>query len=201
MKKIFIIGIIFLLTVFLLLYPESCLESARTGLNLWFTVVLPSLLPFMVASFVLLETGIVRLISYIFAPVTRVLFAAPGESIYVFFVSAFSGYPVGAKLASELYAKEQISERDAQSIIRFTSVSGPVFMTGAVCAGMLGLPEAGIYLALTHYLSAILVGIIFRFFQPEPPAKIRRGILSAPYNALKPIFQTANPWENSLHPV
>ncbi|MGI5848561.1 MAG: nucleoside recognition domain-containing protein [Christensenellales bacterium] len=164
MKKLFLIIAIFTMMILLLLYPENCLERARYGLNLWFTIVLPSLLPFMVASFILIETGVVRLISYILAPVTRVLFSAPGESAYVFFASAFSGYPVGAKLANELYEKKQITEADAKIIIRFTSVSGPVFITGAVSTGMLGLPEAGIYLAITHYLSALLTGIIFGLF-------------------------------------
>lgn len=161
MRKMLPIAGICALTVFLLLYPEQCLESAQKGLNLWFSIVLPSLLPFMVASSILLETGIVRLMSYVFSPITRLLFSAPGESAYVFFASAFSGYPIGAKITGELYAKGQISETDAQTIIRFTSVTGPVFITGAVCAGMLGAPGAGVYLIPAHYISAILTGIAF----------------------------------------
>lgn len=167
MKKVLLIVIILGMTIMLLIYPQNCLESAKRGLNLWFSAVLPSLLPFMVASFILLETGIVRLIAHVLSPATRVLFAAPGESAYVFIASAFSGYPMGAKLASELYAKEQITKKEAQHIIRFTSVSGPVFITGAVSAGMLGIPEAGVYLAVTHYISALLVGIILGRFNKK----------------------------------
>jgi sporulation integral membrane protein YlbJ len=164
MKKVLLIAGVAVMMVFLILYPENCLKSARVGLDLWLTIVLPSLLPFMVASFILLETGIVRLISHFFAPLTRLLFSAPGESAYVFFASAFSGYPVGAKLAGELYAKKQITEADAQAIVRFTSVTGPVFITGAVGVGMLGAPESGAYLIAAHYLSAVLVGIVFGLF-------------------------------------
>ena len=173
MKKILVIVIIFVMTILFLVYPENCLQSAKAGLDIWLGAVLPSLLPFMVASFVLLETGVVRFIAHLFAPATRVLFAAPGEGAYVFFSAAFSGYPVGARLASELYAKKQISESDALAIIRFTSVSGPVYITGAVSAGLLGMPEAGVYLAVTHYLSAILVGIIFGLFANRPSKKVR----------------------------
>lgn len=165
MKKIFIIVCLAAMTFFLFLYPEICLESARTGLNLWFTIVLPSLLPFMVASSILLETGIVRLLSFFFSPVTRFLFSAPGESAFIFLASALSGYPMGAKLAAELYSRQQLTENDAQTIIRFTSVSGPLFITGAVSAGLLRKPETGIYLLLAHYLSAILTGILFGFFK------------------------------------
>lgn len=165
MRKILLSAVICAMAVFLLLYPEQCLESAKNGLNLWFAIVLPSLLPFMVASSILLETGVVRLISYAVSPATRFLFAAPGESAYVFIASALSGYPVGAKLAGELYARGQISEQDAQATVRFTSVAGPVFISGAVSAGMLGAPEAAPYLIAAHYLSAVLTGVIFGLFR------------------------------------
>ena len=164
MKKILLIAAILFLAAMLLIYPEDCLSSAKNGLDIWFSIVVPSLLPFMVASFILLETGIVRLIAHILSPVTRLLFAAPGESAYVFLAAALSGYPVGAKLTAELYTAGQLSEKDAQAVIRFTSVSGPVFLTGAVGAGMLGVPEAGVYLIAAHYLSAVLVGVVFGFF-------------------------------------
>lgn len=161
------------MTVFLLLYPESCLKAARTGLNLWFSIVLPSLFPFMAASFLLLETGIVKFISYIFEPVTRFLFSAPGESAYILFASCFSGYPIGARLSGELYAKKQISQNEAQSIIRFTSVSGPIFIMGAVSAGMLGNPKTGVYLASAHYLSAIFTGVVFGIFEKHTDNYLR----------------------------
>ncbi len=163
-KKVILIAAVAALAVLLLIYPENCLNSARYGLNLWMSAVFPALFPFMAASFLLLDTGIVRLVSHIFAPVTRALFYAPGESAYVFLASAMSGYPVGARLSAELYANQQITETEAQRIVRFTSVSGPVFITGTVCTGLLKLPEAGVYLAAAHYLSAVAVGILFGIF-------------------------------------
>ncbi len=171
-KKGLLIAFLAVMAVLLLIYPENGLNSARFGLNIWFSSVLPALFPFMAASFLLLETGVVRLISHVFAPVTRFLFFAPGESAYVFLASAMSGYPVGARLSAELYASKQITEAEAQRMIRFTSVSGPVFITGTVCAGLLGLPEAGAYLAAAHYLSAIAVGILFGVFARRQHLKI-----------------------------
>jgi|AGTN01.1.fsa_nt_gi hypothetical protein len=173
MKKLPLIAGIAAMVIFLLLYPDNCLKSARFALALWLGTVLPSLFPFVLASFMLLETGLIRLIAHFFAPVTRFLFNAPGESAYIFITSALSGYPVGARLAAELYQTGRMSEADAQAVVRFTSVSGPVFITGAVSAGMLGLHEAGVYLAVTHYLAALLTGIIFGLFR-------RRKAMKAP---------------------
>jgi sporulation integral membrane protein YlbJ len=173
MRKILLAAGVVAIAVFLLLYPDRCLESAKKGLDLWFAVVLPSLLPFMAASSILLETGVVRLISYALSPLTRLLFSAPGESAYVFLAAALSGYPVGARITGELYAKGQLSEPDAQAIVRFTSVTGPVFIGGAVATGMLGSPEAGPYLISSHYLSAVLTGVLFGIFlrNKSAPAK------------------------------
>lgn len=183
-KKGLLIAFLIVMAVLLLIYPENALSSARFGLNIWFTAVLPALFPFMAASFLLLETGIVRLIAHLFAPVTRFLFFSPGESAYVFLASAMSGYPVGARLSAELYASGQITEAEAQRMIRFTSVSGPVFMTGTVCSGLLGLPEAGVYLAAAHYLSAIAVGILFGVFARRQHLKINN----------KPKIRRADAW-------
>lgn len=174
MKKLPLILGIAALVVLFLIYPESCLKAARNGLELWFNTVLPSLFPFVVASFMLLETGVIRLIAHFFAPITRFLFGTSGESAYIFLTSALSGYPVGARLTAELYQSGQLSEADAQAVVRFTSVSGPVFITGAVASGMLGLPETGIYLAVTHYLSAILTGVIFGLFRHRNAGKVLR---------------------------
>lgn len=169
MKKLPLIAGIAGLVVFLLLYPDNCLSSARYGLTLWFNTVLPALFPFVLASFMLLETGLVRFAAHFFTPVTRILWGAPGESAFIFLAASFSGYPVGARLTAELYRTGRLSEADAQAIVRFTSVSGPVFITGAVAAGMLGLPEAGIYLAVTHYLGALLTGVVFGLFRRRNP--------------------------------
>lgn len=182
MKRLPLIAVIAVMLVFLLLYPDNCLQSARYGLSLWLLTVLPSLFPFVLASLMLLETGLVRLIAHFFTPVTRFLFNAPGESAYIFLTAALSGYPVGARLTAELYQSGRMSESDAQAVVRFTSVSGPVFITGAVAAGMLGLPEAGATLAFTHYLGAILTGIIFGLFSrrktsalPQPKQTLREA--------------------------
>ena len=197
-KKMFFITGICVFIFFILLYPSNCLESARRGTDLWLTVVLPSLLPFMVASFILLETGIVRLISFFFTPITRFLFYTPGESAYVFFAAAFSGYPIGAKLASELYARNQITETDAQAIIRFTSVTGPVFLTGAVSTGMLGLPESGVYLVATHYLSAVLTGVVFGIIGRTNKRKFQKKSFRTVLHEFKKDIAACRPFSDIL---
>jgi len=46
----------------------------------------------------------------------------------------------------------------------FCSTSGPLFMIGAVAVGMFKNPLLGPLIALSHYLGALTVGLIFRFY-------------------------------------
>ena len=50
LKKIFIPTCICLFTIFLLIFSNANLSSAKTGLALWANSVVPSLLPFFIAT-------------------------------------------------------------------------------------------------------------------------------------------------------
>ena len=65
MKKLFFT--IFCITQigFILVYPTEALKAAREGLNLWLNVLIPTLLPFLICTGILVQTG---LISRLLAP-------------------------------------------------------------------------------------------------------------------------------------
>lgn len=52
-------------------------------------------------------------------------------------------------------------------MLTFCSTSGPLFMLGAVGAGMLGSPAAGAVIALSHYFGALLNGLGYRILSPS----------------------------------
>lgn len=161
-KKYFLfISAAFVFFCLLVAYPETCLDSALRALKSWLNIVIPSMLPFFIASNILTETGIVKLISSVFEPVTTKLFGLSGYFIYAFLAAAVSGYPMGAKVASDLCEKKYIDELEAASIIKCTSVSGPVFIVGAVSVGMLGFKNLALYLLIPHYVSALLLAMFF----------------------------------------
>lgn len=182
MKKSIFVFIIISLFVFILLiiFPQTSMEAAKSGLELWFNIVLPSLLPFFIGSYILLETQVLNVLSFIFAPVTKFLFGCSGHSSYVFVASAFSGYPMGAKLTANLYENKMITQSEAQRMVNLSSVTGPVFIYGSIAAGLLGSPEVGIYIALPHYLSAIFATLLFRIF-----SKNKIDLIEAKKSSLK----------------
>lgn len=62
MKRKLFLGIILLIMYGIVRNPELSLASAKEGLLLWFNVLLPSLLPFIILSDLLISMGFVKIL-------------------------------------------------------------------------------------------------------------------------------------------
>ncbi len=145
--------------------PQLSLESAISGLSTWLNIIIPSLLPFLIISELLIRLGFVDLIGKLLQPVMIFLFNVPGEGAFPLSMSLLSGYPVGSKITSRLRKENIISKKDGDKLICFTSTSGPLFMIGAVSIGMLKDPNLAILIILPHYLSILLLGLLFKYYK------------------------------------
>jgi len=150
-------------------FPSIALNAAQKGISLWAGSVLPALLPFFICANFMTALGLPVYIGRIFEKPFQKLFGAPGVSAFVFSVSITSGYPMGAKLIGDLGRSKTITQSEAKRMLTFCSTSGPLFMLGAVGAGMLHSTAAGAVIALSHYLGALLNGLICRFFVRRKP--------------------------------
>lgn len=162
-RRFSIITMLFIFLALLTIYPKESINAAVEGINLWIFVVMPSLFPFFIISDLLISLKIPENIARLFAPTAKILFDTSGYGAYVFIMSIFSGYPSGAKITSELIADNKITSREGQKILAFSSTSGPLFIIGAVGAGMLKSIEAGYIIFICHIFGAIINGILFRF--------------------------------------
>lgn len=152
-----------LVTLAMVAYPKDAFDSAIMGLNLWWNVVFPSLLPFFVLSEILMGLGVVHFIGVLLEPLMRPLFNVPGIGAFALSMGLASGYPMDAVITSKFRANKMCSEVEAERLLSFTNTADPLFMFGAVAVGMFGMPELGVTIALAHYLASLLVGVIFRF--------------------------------------
>lgn len=164
----FIFSIIFcLLVACIVIYPNEAFSSAKDGLMLWFNVVCPSLLPFFICVEILIGLGIVSFFGSAFKPLVRPLFNVPGEGSFSFFMSIASGYPVGARITARLRQEKLCTRIEGQRLLSLCSTSGPLFIIGAVATGIMNNPSLGLLLAASHYLSAITLGFLMRYYGKE----------------------------------
>ena len=76
-----------------------------------------------------------------------------------------SGYPIGAKIASQFRENNICTKEECERLLSFTNNSGPLFIIGTVGILMYKNTTIGILLFITHLLSCISVGILFRFWK------------------------------------
>ena len=159
--------VVIILILGIILFPNDSLSAAKEGLNIWSTVLIPSLLPFMIGANLIVDLKIVDIVGFLINPITKLLFNVSGKGALVFVISTVSGYPIGSKLASELRLNNEISKGEAQRLVSFCSTSGPLFIIGSVATGMFKNSSIGYLMILCHYLGSLSVGILFRNYKKE----------------------------------
>ena len=165
-KTYFIITIlIFFIILAIIISPQRYISAFSAGLSTWAKILLPTIFPLIFFTKLLTELGALSAISskLVF---TRKLWRAPPISGYAFMISILSGYPVGAKVVSDLYSDGYITKPDAIKMCTFTSNSGPMFIYGSVGVGMLFSQTVGLIMLISHILSAIFNGMLYRNYQP-----------------------------------
>lgn len=167
LKNFLIIGLVLFLIVSIIIYPKDSVDAALKGVEIWIFVIIPSLLPFIVGADLLIKLGLVDFVGVLLEPIMYPLFKVSGKGSFVFAMSVTSGYPVGANLISNLRKENSITKVEAQRLISFCSTSGPLFVIATVSVGMLQNAETGPLLLISHYLGAISVGFIFRFYSSD----------------------------------
>lgn len=143
----------------LILFSNTNFASAKNGLILWATSVVPALFPFFVATELLSHTTIITWLGKYLSPIMRPLFGVPGEAAFAFLMGLISGYPVGAKIVNHFYEKGICTKEEAERMLAFTNNSGPLFIIGTVGVSLFGNHKIGMLLFITHVLSCISVGI------------------------------------------
>lgn len=154
---------IFLIMLIIIINPAKYTTGTVSGLKLFFFNVLPGLFPFMFLTKLITELNKVFVISQKLDKFSYKIFGTPGVSIYALFMSIISGYPIGAKIISDLYAKNQITETEAKKMSIFCTTSGPIFVIGTVGTIMFQNYKFGIIIYLSHIISSIILGITYNF--------------------------------------
>lgn len=166
------LAIIFLIFSFcLLIFSNSNLPAIKSGLALWANSVVPSLFPFFVATELLLHTNIISIIGNLLNRFMKPIFNIPGEGAFAFIMGIISGYPMGAKIASNFRENNICTKEECEHLLSFTNNSGPLFIIGTVGILMFKNSTIGVLLFITHLLACITVGIIFRNWKNKSLAR------------------------------
>ena len=112
MRKIFYTVFSISQICFLLLYPQEALAASKEGMQLWLNVLLPVLLPFLILRGILIHTNMAGKLLQPVEVIWNKVLGVSAAGAYAVIVGALCGYPVGAKITSDLYENHQISAVD-----------------------------------------------------------------------------------------
>lgn len=163
-KSLVWVGLALCFVLGMIIQPKIVYEGSVNGLKTWLNIVFPSLLPFFIASEILMKLGLVRFMGVLLEPVMRPLFNVPGAGAFVMVIGFTSGYPIGSMVTANLRQQGLCTRIEAERLMSFTNNSSPLFMLTAVSVGMFGRPELGFVIAGSHYLANLILGLLLRFY-------------------------------------
>lgn len=151
------------LIVFVLSNSKLILDSVNSSILLCLTVIIPSLFCFMVISNFIMLTNLSIIMFKPFNFISKYILKLPSSLTYVFILSMIGGYPIGAKLISELVRSNKIDIITANRMLIFCVNSGPAFILGAVAIPIFNSTTIGILIFFSHIISALIIGFISSF--------------------------------------
>ena len=171
--------------LFLLCFPKTAAEYAKTGLMLWFNTLLPSMLPFMILSGLLIKTGFLEKLLSFTGKFWEKAFGLTPLGGYGLLMGIFCGYPMGAKTAADLYRNQRISRQEASYLLTFSNHPGPAFLSSYLCTELLHQEDLVLPAYIILYLSSFLTSLLFRPFYSFPKGnggKVKRKEASSVFS-------------------
>jgi sporulation integral membrane protein YlbJ len=166
-----------LLVVSIVVYPKQAFEASLHGLTIWWNIVFPGLLPFLILSEMLTGFGMMHFWGVLLDPFMRACFRLPGVSGWAVAMGAAAGYAAAAQSTARLRERNLISRRDGNRLLALSYSCSPVVIIGVVAAGFFGEPRLGWALVAVHFAAWLAVGLILR---AVPDANSRTSKPSGP---------------------
>lgn len=161
LRRIYKVGfgmVLLLVGAVVFLYPAAAATGASRGLSICGSVIIPSLLPFLVLTGVFMRSSLCETVGRLLGrPIAR-LFRLPDAAAAAVVLSFIGGYPTGATAVEQLLSRRQIDERQGARMLHFCVNAGPAFAVSAVGAGMLRDTRCGWLLLAAHLLASLLIG-------------------------------------------
>ncbi|WP_379136453.1 nucleoside recognition domain-containing protein [Paenibacillus sp. sgz500958] len=147
------------LAVAIISSPEASFQASLGGVKLWWNLVFPALLPFLILSEMLTASGFVHGIGVLLEPLMRKIFRLPGAGAWTLVQGLTAGFPSGAQGVLQLHKQGSVSDKEAGRLAALVHFGSPVTLLIVVGVAFLHSPATGYGLLAIHWISGLLSGL------------------------------------------
>ncbi len=151
----------FLICASFALFPEKVLSGAGEGLMLCMNAVVPSLLPFMVASGCIIKSNFSRPLGAVLSKILSPLTKMSSAGCVCFVTGLIGGYGAGARAVDESFRNGCIGKKEAERLLGFCNNAGPLFIIGTVGVGLYGSKAVGVMLFTVQIITSVICARVF----------------------------------------
>lgn len=121
-----------ILIIAVLCRPDATFGYAYEGLCQWAVKMVPTLFPFMMISSIMVYSGADLELGRMLSLLLKRVYKYSACGLYAIFMGFFCGFPMGAKVVSELCEKNKLSKEEAVSLLSFCNNIGPAYFLGII---------------------------------------------------------------------
>lgn len=165
MKKysnLIIVILSFIILILILLNKTLVSKTIITSFSIWFNTLVPSMFPMFILSDILINYNFTEYIPKNIVNFISKLFNISTSAVLILFLSLVSGFPANAINIKNSEGKGMISKKEAEHLLLFNHFANPLFVLETVGTFYLNNIKYGIIILISHILSNIIIGIIFR---------------------------------------
>ncbi|MGV2885422.1 nucleoside recognition domain-containing protein [Paenibacillus taichungensis] len=168
-----------LLVIAVVVSPKDAFDASIQGLDIWWKIIFPAMLPFLMLSQMLTAFGFTHALGVLLGPLMQRWFRLPGKAGLAVVVGMCGGFPAGADTASRLVQDQQITAKQAGIVAAASHFANPLMIILVIGAAFLHQPAAGYFLLIVHWVSGWIATMI--------------GVRLLPKESIGEKFSTANP--------
>lgn len=148
------------LIVIIIVYSQKAKAGAAAGWGLCENVIIPSLLPVLILTGMIMSSDCSILLEKTVGRVVGRLFRITPAAAVAVILGLISGYPAGAVLTDKLYQNGRIDKDTAVRIMKYNFSGGLAFIIMVVGRVCYGSGKIGALLYLCNLFSSVIMGVV-----------------------------------------
>ena len=160
----------------MLMFPQETVRAAGDGLILWYTSLLPTLLPLSIFSNILITSGYFHYITKYLYAVVKPFYPISRSGVFPLFAGLLFGFPLGSKITADLVEKKELSKEEGDILICICNNLSPVFINSYVFRECLKRPDLLPFGFAILYLPPLIWG----YFKLKKCADYKRTDIKKP---------------------